>query len=83
MDVKCRAVMVWGRFLRPQGSLCDLCATALGPPLTLEPRRPGQADGVAGSACPSGRWRGGVGLGLEVAKELVDLADQVALQHPA
>jgi hypothetical protein len=35
MYVKSRAVMVWDRFLRAQGSLCDRCATALRAALDL------------------------------------------------
>jgi hypothetical protein len=35
MYVKSRAVMVRARFLRPQGSLCDRCATALRAALDL------------------------------------------------
>ncbi len=35
MSVKSRAAMVRARFLRPQGSLCDRCATALRAALDL------------------------------------------------
>jgi hypothetical protein len=45
MDVNGRAVMVGGRFLRPQGSLCDRCATALRAALDLgASAAPGQAE---------------------------------------
>jgi hypothetical protein len=77
MDVKGRAVMVRARFLRPQGSLCDRCATAPGgPPLTSEPRRPpGQAEAGAGGCLPVVDGAAGRRLGLEFAEQLVDLAD--------
>jgi len=83
MYVKSRAVMVRARFLRPQGSLCDRCATALRAALDLGASAgPGQAEAGAGSACPKSAARRRR-LALELAKQLVDLADQVALQHPA
>jgi hypothetical protein len=61
--------MVWGRFLRPQGSLCDRCATAPRAALDLgasaAPGRPGQGQGAVPAP-----WcrRGGGWLGLQLAK---------------
>jgi hypothetical protein len=68
MYVKSRAVMVWDRFLRPQGSLCDRCATALRAALDLgASAAPGRSKW--GQAVPA-RWcrRGGEWLGLQLAK---------------
>ena len=62
MYVKGRAVMVRGRFLRLQGSLCDRCATALRATLDLgasaTPGRPKQGQAavpaLSGGAALSG-----------------------------
>jgi hypothetical protein len=59
VDVKGRAVMVRGRFLRPQGWMRDRCATALRAALDLGASAvPGQAE--VGQAVPAlGCWRVG------------------------
>ena len=68
MYVKSRAVMVRARFLRPQGSLCDRCATALRAALDLGASAGlGQAEAGAGSACPKSAARRRR-LALELAK---------------